>query len=369
MAREGPLHAAAVAATLAVRGVTHLVSVPAHLAALVDAERLTPLARVFSSGAPLPATVADALRARHGQAVVEVYGSTETGGIGWRETPDQTWTPFPDATIAVDSEGALLVSSPRLGPALPRPFVCADRVELLSAGRFRLLGRADGVMKVGGKRVSLREIEERLLTLPGVRDAAALGVPSSGARGEEIWVAASAPGWTPALLRERLLAWLDPVTVPRRIRVVPALPREATGKLVRDRLWAMLEAPAPPPRLDFTLGGEEVLPADPGTEARRLTVTVPADLHWFQGHFPGHPILPGVIQLERLVLRQTARIWPTLRTLAGVKRLKFNRPISPGARIALTLRLEEARGLVHFELSGDEGGYASGALVFAGGSP
>jgi 4-coumarate--CoA ligase (photoactive yellow protein activation family) len=367
LVREGSLHAESLVAALRRQAVTHLVSVPAHLASLAEAEAAPPLRRVFSSGSPLPAAASAALRSRFGWRVTEVYGSTETGGVGWRERPEEDWTPFPDVTIGTDDADRLLVDSPRLAPGSERPFPCGDRIARSPDGRFRLLGRADGVVKVGGKRVSLREVEERLLALPGVRDVAALAVPSPGARAEEVWVAASAPGYTPEVLRARLAEWLDPVTLPRRIRVVEALPREATGKLVRERLRALLEAPPLPPRLTLEPEREQVLPAPDGVEVRRLELTVPPDLRWFQGHFPGKPVLPGVVQLEGLVLRQTLRLWPDLGSLRSVRRLKFKRPISPGMPIAVILTCDRARATVAFEIEGSGDRFASGTLIFASG--
>lgn len=368
MLREGPLHAEAVLAQIERHRATHLVSVPAHLAALAAADRASPGVTAFSSGAPLPAATGRGLRERHGWRVVEAYGSTETGGVGWREPPDELWTPFPDATVVAGEDGVLLVDSPRLDPAAARPFRLADRIELRGGGRFALLGRMDGVVKVAGKRVSLREVEERLLAIPGVRDAAALAQPSPGLRGEEIWVAVAATGQSPDRLREALAAWLEPVALPRRIRVLDSLPREATGKLVREKLRALFDAPAAP-RSRLDPDAEEVLPAPAGKEVRRLTFTIAPDLRWFEGHFPGFPVLPGVAQLDRLVLVQVERLWPGAGVARAVKRLKFSKVIRPGERIALVLERDGAGGTVAFTIDGPEGRCASGTLVLDPGGP
>lgn len=362
MLREGPLHAEAVVGEIERHRVTHLVSVPAHLAAVAAADRAPAGVVAFSSGAPLPSATGRALQERHGWRVVEVYGSTETGGIGSREPGQELWTPFPDATVSADPEGVLLVDSPRLDPGAPRPYRLADRIELREGGRFALLGRVDGVVKVAGKRVALREVEERLLAVPGVRDAAALAQPSPGLRGEEIWVAVAASGHTPESLRTALSGWLDPVALPRRIRVLEALPREATGKLVRHKLRALFDAPAAP-RSRLEPEAEEALPAPAGREARRLVFTVAPDLRWFEGHFPGFPILPGVVQLDRLVLVQVERLWPGVGRVRSVRRLKFMKVIRPGDRIVLDLERDPAAGTVGFTVDGPDGRCASGTLV------
>ncbi|PCC67086.1 4-coumarate--CoA ligase, photoactive yellow protein activation family [Nannocystis exedens] len=255
-ARETPLHAETVARAARQVGATVLVSTPAHLRGLTVLERgdLPPLSRVFSSGAPLPRATADELLARLGLQVTEVYGSSETGGIGWRRhehvlgdmSTEPAWTPLPGVTVEVAGEGRLLLRSPFLAPDAPVPYPCEDRVEVDARGGFHLRGRLDGVVKIAGKRVAVAEVEQRLLALPAVADAAVVAVESPGARGHEL-VAAVVPreagreaGELVAELRRALLPWFDPVVVPRRIKLVPALPREPSGKLTRRKLHALL---------------------------------------------------------------------------------------------------------------------------------
>jgi acyl-coenzyme A synthetase/AMP-(fatty) acid ligase len=380
MVRTDALHGPAVAAELTRHAVTMLVSVPAHLATLVDEDGVPRIARVLSAGAPLPLGVAEALQARHGWRVGELYGATEIGGMAIRDAGEEAWTPYPGVMVGIDEEGGLLADAPWADPAGPRPFPVADRIELRPDGRFVLLGRRDGVVKVAGKRVALREVEERVLAVPGVRDAAALAQPSPGLRGTELWVAVAADGLEPARIREALVGWLEPVALPRRIRVVPALPREATGKLRRDALLALFAAGAPAAPATLEPEGEERPPcsevrrADPrpnggppqlvGIDAWRLTFTVPPGLPCFAGHFPGDPVLPGVVQLDALVARQVERLWPDAGALRTVKRLKFSRVIRPGERLVVELARDRAAGTVQFSIDGPGGRCASGTLVF-----
>ena len=133
--------------------------------------------------------------------------------------------------------------APYLSPGTERPVVASDRVAVIDARTFRHLGRADGVLKVGSTRVSVAELEARLLGVPGVEDAAVLAVEVGGARGNESWAVVCGRGLTVAAIRAELLRWLDPVVVPRRFRIVDALPRESSGKLRHDALRALFDAP------------------------------------------------------------------------------------------------------------------------------
>src|SRR6185503_9046762 len=96
-----------------------------------------------------------------GEAPLEVYGSTETGGIAWRAQREGAdgadWTPFPGMALETDRDGALRLRSPYLPDG--EWLTLGDAAELLPGGRFRLKGRLDRVAKIEGKRVSLPELE------------------------------------------------------------------------------------------------------------------------------------------------------------------------------------------------------------------
>ncbi|TJZ65827.1 AMP-binding protein [Chitiniphilus eburneus] len=118
---------------------------------------------VFSSGGPLPADAALDAATRFGVPVREIFGSTETGGIAWRNRPDASWTPLAGVEIADDD--LLRVRSPLLADA--GWHATGDRLARDSAG-FHLLGRADRIVKIEEKRVSLTQVEHLLLAQPEI---------------------------------------------------------------------------------------------------------------------------------------------------------------------------------------------------------
>lgn len=83
--------------------------------------------------------------------------------------------------------------------------------------------------------------------------------------------------------------------------------------------------------------------ADEG--GRRFAVEVPVTSPLFEGHFPGHPILPGVAQL--------AMVERVLGPLAGARNVKLRRPVVPGDRLELRVAGPREDGAARFELSQD----------------
>ena len=371
--RQQPLHAGVVAKAVQDFGATILVSVPAHLRVLrlLEKTQIPSIGRVFSSGAPLPEETAKMIRERFELGVSEVLGSTETGGIAWRlnKGDDPPWEPLPGVEISVDEEGRLAVDSSFLPPECQRPFLTEDRVERASGGSFRHLGRMDGVVKVGGKRIALTEIEARMLAVEGVEDAVVGAVEDTGARGKEIVALAVAPSLSPEAIKAELRRWLDPVVLPRRLRLLDRLPREENGKIRRENLLRALEVKKAPRELEWSRAEEsgDVSASDPDG-ALELRGRVPRDLLALRGHFRGNAVVPGVV-LTQFAEARAREHWPELAEIRGVLRLKFTRSLVPGE--AFSVRLEPSprggQARVNFRFFGGDSEYASGCLLFGGG--
>ena len=225
---------------------TILVSVPPHYQAIASKPLAAPCLRLaFSSAGPLGEAENQDFT-RHNQVpVIEVFGSTETGGIGSRNrfAGEEGFTPF--APVAWrEKDGLLLVRSPFLSPELPVDqdgwFRTSDRVRSLGKGVFLPLGRADSIAKVGGKRVDLEEIRTTIRDLAEVRDCVVLSLPDAGGRGERI-AALIAGNTDPASLKAQLAGRLPPHAMPRIIRVVANLPTQANGKIDRQAILDILD--------------------------------------------------------------------------------------------------------------------------------
>jgi acyl-coenzyme A synthetase/AMP-(fatty) acid ligase/3-hydroxymyristoyl/3-hydroxydecanoyl-(acyl carrier protein) dehydratase len=373
--RDTPFHAEAVADCIRRFHVDTLVSVPVHLRGLLNLEpRSVALGRVFSSGAAMPHAATVALNQRFGFRITEIFGSSETGGIAFRDSLSQEpWNPLPTVEIAVDSQNRLLVSSPFADSDHGVPILCADRVEVLEDGRFHHIGREDGVVKIGGVRVSEKEVERKILALPGVADAVVKSVRVDRPREHEIWAALVAPEWNPKRLRQALLQWFEPVALPRRVRFVSALPRQATGKIHRADFLALFESqegrdPKEKRNLSFPVRSH-VPRNEADVECHDFEIEVPSDLYYFQGHFEGKPILPGVVQVNELVLERCEAVWSDLGPLQRIARLKFQRTIGPGEVLRLELRRKQGTRELRFRIASGDNPCASGSFLFAAPKP
>jgi len=225
-----------------------LVSSPAQLSRLPQLLDLGALARkpllVFSSGGPLDADSAARYREAWGAAPIEVFGSTESGGIAWRRQDQGLhWTPLPAVRLTTDTDGALLVRSPFLPD--DAPLRMEDSVDFEADGTFLLRGRLDRIVKIEEKRLSLPEMEVWLAGHPGVSAAAVAPLTLSGRTvvGAVIALKATADR-RPIIesLREHLRQRFDNVLLPRRWRFVDALPFNERGKLAQAEIIRLLEA-------------------------------------------------------------------------------------------------------------------------------
>ena len=204
------------------------------------------LAAVFSSGAPLPAKAATKTQQLLNQLPIEVLGSTETGGVAWRQQHAEKingWKPIPGVTISLDGK-QLQVFSPWLDDP-DAGFVMGDTAELLENNCFLLKGRADLIVKIEGKRLSLNEMSSHLENSILVDQAKV--VVLEGQRNQIGAVIVLTTEGTSLLnnsgrltlsrkLRQGLALYFDNVTLPRKWRYLNTMPVNAQGKLVQSEL-------------------------------------------------------------------------------------------------------------------------------------
>jgi len=329
----------------------------------LDWAALRRVRQIFSSGGALAAEAANTLHARLGQYPTEIYGSSETGGIAWRQGGER-WQPFAGMLLTQGAEGALCVVS----PYLPAGHVeqTADAVELTPDGRFLLCGRLDRIVKLEQKRIALPALEQALGQHRWVADAR-VGVVQMNRAFLGALIALT-PSGIHALrnqgrraltdtLRQHLATKCDPIALPRRWRLLERLPYSVQGKLPQREVETLLAAPRP--------DAAEILNAVRTDDGWLLQLLVPLDLTYFSGHFPHAPVLPGVVQIG-WAQRLAQKFMPELPILCSeMEVLKFQQLIRPGDRLQLVLRFDAKKSKLHFAFKNSDKSCSSGRIVLS----
>ena len=223
-----------------------LISSPAFLSRQDRALDSIRLQQCFSSGSLLSLAAAKASHAELGTFPLEVFGSTETGGIGYRtqESGNEQWTFFPGISIQHDDQGRAILSSPYLHGTYPLD----DDIELLPEEQFRLKGRRDRVVKIEEKRVSLDAIETSLEESSLVDFAKVvvlqhhrtyLGAVIVLSKTGQQLLSERHKHDLNQRLRAELAERYEAVAIPRKWRYLEQLPYNSQGKLTLDQLKAL----------------------------------------------------------------------------------------------------------------------------------
>jgi acyl-coenzyme A synthetase/AMP-(fatty) acid ligase/3-hydroxymyristoyl/3-hydroxydecanoyl-(acyl carrier protein) dehydratase len=326
----------------------------------LDWPALSAVRRVFSSGGALPADAAQSLQQRLQQWPTEILGSSETGGIAWRQG-QPLWQPFAGVELSQDNDGALLVAS----PYLPAGHIehTADAARIAADGRFELLGRLDRIVKLEEKRISLPMLEQALVAHDWVAEAR-LGVVQENRASLGALLVLSDSGLFALRehgrrsltegLRKHLSQHCEALALPRRWRLVRQLPLNSQGKLPQADVEALLIAPRPK--------APEVLEQVETDGEWSLQLSVPPDLAYFSGHFPKAPVLPGVVQVE-WALNLGRQLLNLTGPFAGMEVLKFQQLVRPGDEIQLHLRFDPERSKLYFAYRNDTATCSSGRIL------
>jgi malonyl-CoA/methylmalonyl-CoA synthetase len=241
--------------------------------ALADPERKRRLAEgcaamrlMVSGSAALPVSTLERWQGISGHTLLERYGMTELGmalsnPLRGERRPGTVGFPLPGVEVRLVDEEERLVPAGEPGEIqvrgenvfkeywrraeatrdafAPGGWFRTGDVAVVEDGYYRILGRRSvDIIKTGGYKLSALEIEEVLRAHPQVRECAVVGV-SDEEYGERVCVAVE-PAAGDALTLVALQSWarerLAPYKVPRELRLVEALPRNAMGKVLKPEV-------------------------------------------------------------------------------------------------------------------------------------
>jgi 3-hydroxymyristoyl/3-hydroxydecanoyl-(acyl carrier protein) dehydratase len=342
------------------------VASPAHLKRLDQDspwDGIAKLCAVFSSGGVLQHEAAQQILACSGQPVIEIYGSTESGGIGWRiqgNEPLTHWTLFEGLLLTQTDDGWLLHS-----PYLQSSHIqLADQISLLDDGRFILQGRVDRIVKIEEKRLSLTELEQRILATLWVAETFTLLLTKHrdvvGAviiLTEDGVQLLKTKGRKPLIkqLREALYQYFDAVVLPRKWLFLERMLLTPEGKIDQHILKHLLDMDSR--KFPYVLGVEKT------GDSIELKLNVPEELIYFPDHFPSYPILPGVVQIAWA--EHFGKLFFSIdEPFLQMEVIKFVKVIKPGSELKVVLNWKSTSGKLYFNFSSEQGTHSSGRMVY-----
>jgi 4-coumarate--CoA ligase (photoactive yellow protein activation family) len=189
-----------------------------------------------SSTAPCPDAVAESLDAAGLAALFQVYGASETGGLGWRASHRDPYRLLPYLERAPGDDNAVL----RRGPdGDVRTLHAQDRLNWRGAGLFAVGARGDAAVQVGGINVFPERVRKVLLEHPLVADAAVrLMRPDEGLRLKAFVVPHPDAG---AAFTQALRSWIDArLSAPERPKAITLGQQLPRGALDKPADWSIL---------------------------------------------------------------------------------------------------------------------------------
>ncbi len=213
-----------------------LVSTPVHLRALqLSGLHFEKLTRLLCATAPLSRELARELEALFKTELREVFGCSEVGSMAWRRTAiTDYWQKFEGIALVASEEGAVASAE-----HLPETIVLQDFLSFKNDKEFKLSGRHSDLIEIAGKRGSLKELNDVLLKIDNVVDAAVFLIednPKVNRTSALVVLKQGAEDDMRKIIQAQFREYFDPVFVPRPIYFVPALPREENGKLQKTKL-------------------------------------------------------------------------------------------------------------------------------------
>ncbi len=230
-----------------------IIATPAFLKRTCEVEENLSMKKVwiFTSGGAVSPELAVQCSRLFDFYPLEVYGSTETSGIAYRQQNKDglLWNPFDNAKLWIGDDGCLRIISPYIKN--PEGFATSDLVEFQKDGRFLLKGRSDSIVKIEEKRISLIEIEDRLLESGYISDVKVVAMQNDVRQYLAAVVVLNENGkekfkncekfMINRFFHDYLIKYFENVVIPKKWRFVEKIPVDVQGKKHKLEIMAMFE--------------------------------------------------------------------------------------------------------------------------------
>ena len=327
-----------------------LVSTPTFLSSIpkFDISFKKPPKYIFSAGSKLNENIFEFLK--RDSEVVEIYGSTETGVIGYKTHWNDDFKLFEKVNLIPKTESVNVISD----FVYEHQVTINDKIEL-NGRNFKIINRADRLFKIYEKRVSADELEIYLKKNEYVSDCyitkhgeKLVCLCALSQQGKEYLLQENISFLTKKL-KQYLLKYSE--IVPQKWKYIDQIPMTKIGKINKKLVEHMF---------DINLSLPVILDRNVSENSIIYKVLFYKHCNFFKGHFPQFNIVPGVTQLY--LAKEFAKAHFDLFIGEGqYKRIKFSNIIKPDSII--NLRLEKNNKQILYELYSEEKKYASGVFL------
>ena len=293
--------------------------------------------------------------------VVDIYGSSETGHIAWKSSPDMPWQIQEGVEFKSPIESVLEIKS-KFCPNYDW-FPTSDLV-IQKGKSFEILGRADRIIKIEGTRISLGQLMEsinesdfvddcricdlgngRRSQLGGVLKLTKLGIEEIDLNGKLHIV---------NKIKESLRGKVNSISIPRRWRFVEDLPRNNLGKVLKIELDELFDSELKMPIVISRISKDDSV---------QLLLDMSKSLQCFKGHFDRFPVVPGVALIEWAIKYAQTQLLKN-HTFIGMSQIKFLMLIKPNQVVSLKLVFDVSKSNLKFEYSNSDNIFSTGILKF-----
>jgi len=318
---------------------------------------------VFSAGGILKDSIFSTIKEVSKIRVIDIYGSSETGHIAWRSSPEMPWQAQIGVEFKKPIDNVLEIKS-NFCPS-DAWFTTSDLARQ-NGNSFELLGRADRIIKIESTRVSLSQLMVSINESAFVDDCLITDL-ENGRRSQLGAVLKLSPLGLDALerdgrlrlvnsIKESLRGTVSPIAVPRRWRFVAEFPRNDLGKVLKKDLDGLfldgIKAP-------ITVGCQS------SENSAELVLDMLKSLDCFNGHFGDFPVIPGVALIE-WAMRAAERHLLKDHIFIGMSQIKFQKFIKPNEVIRLGLDFNPEFMKLKYQYHSGGIIYSSGILKFRG---
>ncbi len=283
--------------------------------------------------------------------VCEIYGSTETGTIAYKNFYEDNLRCFDLVNITTNEESQIVIESPYFRP---ENITLGDIIQLKTKNEFILGKRSDRILKIQEKRISAQEIEELINKTDFVKDSYCFKYDEKLA-----CAAVLSPKGLESLLKNKIetIKTLKKQIkkyseiIPQRWKFLYEIPKTQTGKIDSLKIKSIFDKNISLPVIKQITEKEN--------EAS-IKMVFPKSCNFFEGHFNKFPILPGVIQLY-FANMLTQDIFKIKIKESPIKKMKFSHLIRPDAEIDLIIKIEGKN--IHYQYNKNEQICSSGVLT------